>query len=70
MRNSGTETKKIRLTFADPPVVLKNAYKTVPVNLDRSTWAKQFDRALKMHRQSEKSVWPDTISSDADNEWT
>lgn len=65
-----TETKKIRITFADQSIVLKNAEKTVPVNLDRSTWGKQFDQAFKTTGKPEKSIWPDSISSDADNDWT
>lgn len=65
-----TESKKISIAFADQSIVLKNADKTVPVNLDLSTWGKQFDSAFKAKGKPEKSIWPEEASSDSDNEWT
>lgn len=42
----------------------------VSVNLDRSTWEKQFDRAIKQHGAPERSIWPDYMSEKADKNWT
>jgi antitoxin component of MazEF toxin-antitoxin module len=63
------ESRKISVTFKDRSIELKNAEKAIPVNLDLSTWGKQFDKAFKLTGKPEKSVWPNEMSGEADNEW-
>ncbi len=65
-----TESKKISVAFRDQSIMLRNADKIVPVNLDLSTWGKHFEEAFKKKGRPEKLVWPDEISEKADNEWT
>lgn len=64
------DTKKLSVIFRDNSIELKKAGKVVPVNLDRSTWGKQFDKAIKESGEPEESIWPDYMSEEGDKDWT
>lgn len=64
------DSRKLSVIFRDGSIEIKKASKVIPVNLDRSTWGKQFAQSIKQHGAPEKSVWPDYMSEEADKDWT
>ncbi len=64
------DSRKLSVVFRDNTIELKKASKVIPVNLDRSTWEKQIDEAIKESGEPEESIWPDYMSEEADKDWT
>ncbi|HZE83489.1 MAG TPA: hypothetical protein VE035_04230 [Puia sp.] len=51
-------------------IVVAHLTQEIQVNLDRSSWATQFKKAIKAGHKPEKSVWPDDPSEKAYADWT
>lgn len=59
--------KQVSISVQNGAIVIKSVEKPVKVNLDKSTWRKQFKKAFDKGFVPQKSMWPDYVSTDADS---
>ncbi|HMH22754.1 MAG TPA: hypothetical protein VK563_13300 [Puia sp.] len=65
-----TSSKEVTIEVKDGTIVIAQASRDIPLNLDRSSWAKQFKKTAKAGLKPERSVWSDEVSEKADEDWT
>ena len=61
---------EVTIEVKDGAIVIAQAARDIHVNLDISSWGGQFKKAAKAGIKPEKSLWPDTLSEKADEDWT
>lgn len=60
---------EITIEVKNGTITIRPARK-IKLNLDVSTWEAQIKKAIKAGNKPEKSIWGNSVSAEADKDWT